>query len=424
MILSESLLYARQRQARKKPLAVGETCCPWKKITMKFTTATSTLEDTLSAGREVLGRVCADLDGSPDLAFLFITPQHAPQFEEVATMIDGELDASHLVGCTAEGVIGGGCEYERTPALTLWAAQLPGAKISSTHVRFEETADGYVFLGLPPLDTASGSPTSLLLLGEPLSFPTELLLAHMAEDNPGIPVIGGMASGARSPGENRLFWGSQLLVDGAIAVAVSGDVRVRPAVSQGCRPFGKSFIVTRSDGQLILELGGRPILEQLSEQLDLLSPYERTLARNLLIGVAIDATKRTHQHGDFLVRNVLGINQERGGLAITDSVRPGTTVQFHLRDAEAASEDLDLVLQRAIDDGSAPGGALIFSCNGRGQRLFSTPHHDAVHFQRTFSSLPLAGFFAAGELGPVEGQNFLHGYTASIALFESSRPTS
>ncbi|MGH9363065.1 MAG: FIST signal transduction protein, partial [Thermoanaerobaculia bacterium] len=199
----------------------------------------------------------------------------------------------------------------------------------------------------------------------------------------------------------------------------SGPIRVRPVVSQGCRPFGKHLVITRAEGNVIFDLGGRPALERLQEEIGGLTPREKELLKHgLHLGRAIDPTRSAFSRGDFLIRNVVGIDPAQGAVAITDHVRAGQTVQFHLRDAETASEDLDHLLQEAHRSGSKPRGALLFSCNGRGRYLFSRPDHDAGAVRRELGQIPLAGFFAAGELGPVGGRNFLHGFTASLALFE------
>ena len=387
---------------------------------MRIATATATQDDSLRAGREVVSKVQRGLEGArPDLAFLFLTPQHAPQLEEVVAAISKTLDSRNFIGCTAESVIGGSREHEREPAITLWAAHLPGVEVRSSHVRFDQTPDGTVLLGIPTVPADARQRTTMFLLAEPFSFSPDLFIDRLAEDHPGLSVIGGMASGAHSPGENRLFLGPEICVDGAVAVTVSGEIRVRSVVSQGCRPFGRSFVVTKTDRNFIVELGGKPALQKIHELAGEIPPLDRALLqRGLHLGVAIDASKREHRRGDFLVRSVVGVDQERGALAITDVVRAGQTVQFHLRDAASASEDLQLLLEEAANNGSTPSGALMFSCNGRGQRLFKIPDHDARTLTEQFADVPVAGFFAAGEFGPVGGQNFLHGFTASIALFE------
>jgi len=386
---------------------------------MLIVEATSTESDSTKAAERVVASVQKKLEGAPaDLAFVFLSHQHAPELEEAFEVIATRLKARHLVGCTAESVISGKTEHERRPAISLWAASMPRARIESAHISLEQTAEGFAFVGLPEIPDG---PASMILLPEPFSFPADELLKRLREDHPRLDVLGGMASAAHSPGENRLFCGAEVLVEGAAAVVISGGVRVRPLVSQGCRPFGKPFVVTKAEKNLIRELGGRPALEKLMAEIKELKPDERAmLDRGLHVGIAIDASKRNHQRGDFLVRNVLGASREDGSVAVADIVRPGTTIQFHLRDVETASEDLELLLRGLGTTGSKPAGALLFSCNGRGSRMFDVPSHDAACVARELGELPLAGFFAAGEIGPVGGENFLHGFTASLALFEDA----
>jgi small ligand-binding sensory domain FIST len=353
----------------------------------------------------------------PDLAVLFSSPHHFSDMSAIAREVSRVLSPGHLIGCTGESIIGGKVEYEGAPAVTLWAAGLPGTEVASGHIVYEETPHGFAFLGIPeiPLD-----PATLILLGDPFSFPADIFLQRSEQDYPELQIFGGMASGAMQPGRTHLISGSEVYSSGAVAAVLSGGVRVKPVVSQGCRPFGKHLVITKADQNVVLQLGGVPAFEKLKEQLRGLTPSERLLVRQgLHLGIAIDARKRSHGRGDFLVRNVIGVDQEKGGILVTDVVRAGQTVQFHLRDAETASEDLQILLKNARLQGAPPGGALLFSCNGRGSRLFDVPSHDARAIAGEFGDLPLAGFFAAGEVGPVGGKNFLHGFTASLALFEN-----
>ena len=232
--------------------------------------------------------------------------------------------------------------------------------------------------------------------------------------------MGGMASGGRGPGESRLLQGDQSPIEGAAGVLLQGPIPMRSIVSQGCRPIGQPMVITKGHGNIIEELGGQPPLVRLQQLWKSLSPRDQQLfQQGLHIGRVINEYKSEFQRGDFLVRNVLGLDRETGSLAITDAVRLGQTVQFHVRDAESADEDLRALLQTDRSANKArPGGALVFTCNGRGTRLFSAPHHDARAVRQEMGVLPLAGFFAQGELGPVGGQNFIHGFTASVVLFE------
>jgi small ligand-binding sensory domain FIST len=227
-----------------------------------------------------------------------------------------------------------------------------------------------------------------------------------------------MASGG-GPGENRLFLYDQMLDSGAIGVVVRGGPRVRTIVSQGCRPIGTPFVVTRADRNVIYELGGIPPLERLQKIYPELPPRDQQLVESgVHLGVAINEYQDTFNRGDFLIVNVHGADRTSGALATGGLMRVGQTVQFHIRDADTADEDLRHLLQQDQSPGASRRAALLFTCNGRGTRMFSIPHHDALAIQQVLGPLPLAGFFAQGELGPVGAKNYIHGFTASVVLFE------
>src|SRR5438034_1491256 len=264
------------------------------------------------------------------------------------------------------------------------------------------------------------SSASTLIIGEPFTTPVEALLGELRKRYPNGPAIGGMASGAHQPGGNRLIYNGQAVEEGTVGVAVTGAVCIRTVVSQGCRPIGDRFMITQADQNVIHELSGKPALECLREVFSLLSPAEQRQAeRALHLGVVIDEHKGQFERGDFLIRNLIGVDQKTGSLAVADYVRVGQTVQFQIRDGASASEDLRALLTGEREDTHAgdPIGALLFSCNGRGQRFFRTPHHDVTAVREKMGGIPVGGFFAMGEIGPVGGNNFLHGYTASVALF-------
>ena len=287
------------------------------------------------------------------------------------------------------------------------------------HLAFQRTPEGGAILGWPDaLLNAWPAPASMLLLGEPFTFPADYLLERMNEDHPGLAVAGGMASGASTPGESRLILGRQVFTEGAVAVLLSGAVRVRTVVSQGCRPIGKHFVITRSEQNVIYDLGGKPAVIQLHEVLVTLPTREQEMVRRgLHLGRVVSEYQDRFEQGDFLGRNVLGIDPETGAVVVGDYVRIGQTVKFHLRDWQTSRSPGNYWRRR----GTKPeerSAALSFTCNGRGTRMFPEPHHDATAIRNALGDIPLAGFFAAGELGPVAGKNFVHGFTASIALFE------
>lgn len=386
----------------------------------RFAAGLSTNDSFDAAFEEVVAQALGALEGPPHLAFVFASPHHAEELDGAADRLADALGTDSLVGCTGESIVGLDREIEQSPALSVWVASLPGAEIDSMHLRFERTADGGTLVGWP--DALGGDwpeDASLLVLGEPFTFPAELLLERTNEDRPGIPVIGGMASGAASPGENRLLLGRRTLRDGAVAVRISGGPRLTTLVSQGCRPIGKPFVVTRAERNVIYQLGGKPALDQLRELFHELPNHEqRMVQQGLHVGRVVSEYQDHFEQGDFLVRNVLAIQPNDGAVAIGDYVRAGQTVQFHIRDAQTADQELREMLARlAREPELVPRGALLFTCNGRGSRLFEQPHHDAGCIRGALGDIPLAGFFAQGEMGPVARQNFLHGFTASVAVF-------
>ncbi|MFO0951403.1 MAG: FIST N-terminal domain-containing protein [Isosphaeraceae bacterium] len=396
-----------------------------ERMAMKCVSALSTLSDSTAALDDVLARVRPAFGGeaggpsASDLAILFGSAHHAPAFGVIARTIRESGLARVVVGCTAESIVGDGLEVEGEPALALWAARLPGVTLRPFRLDY----DGSEVQGGEGLAEGPEG-RSLLLLADPFSFPTDVYLKELRTRAPALPVFGGMASASRTPRGNRIILGGEVYQDGAVAVEISGALRVRTVVSQGCRPIGRPMIVTRAERNIIREIGRRPALEVLRETFEGLSPEDQELVQEgLHIGRVINEYQESFHRGDFLVRNVLGAD-DSGGIAITDVIRVGQTIQFHVRDAASADEDLLSLLER--DRQSRPDskvvGGLLFTCNGRGTRLFPGPNHDAEMIQRLYGPMPVAGFFAMGEIGPVGGQNFVHGYTASLALFERPAP--
>jgi len=333
----------------------------------------------------------------------------------------GELiDADTLIGGTVEGVLAGSVERERGRAVVVWLARLPQAAIVPLALEYRQTPDGGSFVGWPSdVDKRWPDNATLLLLADPFSFPVDRLIAQIAEDHPGLPIVGGMLSGAAEPGRNVLVLNSHTYDSGAVGVLLGGGVRVRPIVSQGCRPIGRTFVITKAEENILIELGGKPALERLREVYGELEEGDRQLVRTSLhVGRVASEYQERFEQGDFLVRNVIGADPDSGVIAVGDTLRVGQTMQFHVRDAETAHADLTTLLAAYPSTQPAPIGGLVFTCNGRGSRLFSTPNHDAACLQEQFAGLPAAGFFAQGEIGPIGTQNCLHGFTASIALFE------
>jgi small ligand-binding sensory domain FIST len=389
---------------------------------MPFAAALSTIPHTTRALDEVCAAVQSALSGAPDLAFLFFSPHHGGAAEQLVQTIQSRLTPRCLLGCVGESIIGGAREIEQEPALSLWVAKwATPVEVTPFHLRLERTSEGLSLLGWPEaLMLATPERDVVLALGDPFSFPADHFLTQINEDAPGLRVLGGMASGVQAPGQCRLLMDDAVLDHGAVGLVLQGRVGLRTVVSQGCRPIGRPFVVTRADDNLILELGGKLALTALRELWATLTPAEQEqLRQGPHVGVVINEHREQFQRGDFLIRNLVGMDPHLGALAISDRVRAGQTVQFHVRDAATADEDLRALLQQdRAGHPTAPAAALVFSCNGRGTRLFPTPDHDATAVRAEAGAVPVAGFFAQGELGPVGGRNFLHGYTASVVLFE------
>jgi small ligand-binding sensory domain FIST len=366
---------------------------------------------------EAVGQVIESVGEEPDLAVLFVTTPHTGAMEDIVGAVRSLLRPRTLVGSTAGSVLGGAREVEEEPALVLWAGRLGGrgteTPVIPVRIDVVPSADGWELTSLP--GPAAQLPT-LLLLTDPFSFPADQFVDHLAETHPNLTVAGGMASSARAPGGNRLVLDGELFSDGAVGVLLDGATPVRNVVSQGCRPIGEPMVVTKGEGQVIYELAGKPALERLQELVAALSPEERALAANgLHLGRVINEQKVEFGRGDFLIRNVLGADREVGAIAVGDQVELGATIQFQVRDAESADEDLRTLMSEAT---GRANGALVFTCNGRGTHLFGMPDHDASLVSEHVGHGGLAGMFCAGELGPVGGRSFVHGFTASVVLFE------
>jgi len=377
----------------------------------RYAAALSLHPTPVEAVGEVAGEILDRFDGDrPDLLVAFASPHHVGAFEDMAGGLRKLLEPSVFVGGTAVSIAGGGREIEGAPALSIFAATFTHGRVSALALESLDTPDGMTILGWPDDVESAGT---LLMLADPYSFPMPDFLRLVNARAPELTIVGGIASAAAGPGGNRLVCNEQITTSGAVAVMLSEEIPVRPVVSQGCRPIGLPYTVTRAERNHIYELGGVSAMERLQELVVAADESERELMRSgLHVGLVVDEHKLDFARGDFLVRNLLGADQRNGAIAVGDAVQVGQTVQFHVRDAGAADEDLRVLLQKV--DGAA---ALLFTCNGRGTQMFTAPDHDTGLIERNLGPIPLAGAFCAGEIGPIGGRNFLHGFTASLAVF-------
>ena len=353
---------------------------------------------------------------SADLVVVFASGQHLAAPEATLEGVHEALLPERVIGCGAGGVLGDSREIEGGTAVVVWAAALDGGRAEPFHAEAQRLEDGVAISGIPDLDGAS----AVVLLPDPYSFPTDGLLRDLAERAPGVPIVGGISSARTLDGAGALFYGEQLLESGAVGVRLD-DVDVLPCVSQGAAPLGPEMTITGAEGHVITSLAGLPALDKVREVVEGLDDHERDMiAHGLLVGIVTEPAKPEYGRGDFLVRGLLGADPNAGTVAVGATVEEGQVIRLHARDAESADADLEESLDlrtRALEGDAA--GALVFTCNGRGRAMFEEPDHDAGALDRALAGAPAAGFFAAGEIGPVGGESHLHGFTATVAIFRA-----
>lgn len=382
-------------------------------MSIRVGAALSTLEVADRAAHEAAKRAIDSIEGkSPDIAFVFFSQHHLDDLQSVIAEIAAEAPRAQLLGATTQAVIGEGQEIEEGPALSILMAHLGGASFETFEVSLEETPDGQAIVGFPLIGReAAGA----VLIADPYTFPAAALLQGLGGDHPNLPIVGGMTSGA-PPGKRSLIRNDRIRHHGAVGAIFGRPLEMTPVVSQGCKPIGAPLVITDAERNVVRELGGRPPVERLREIAARLGPEDQALIqKGLHIGIVIDEYNSDPTIGDFLVRAVIQANLSDGSMAIGDYVSVGQTVQFHLSDASSADEDLRRTLASRAP--ARPGGALVFTCNGRGRNLFDAPHHDAQAIESAWGSIPVAGMFCEGEIGPVGGRNFIHGFTSSLAVF-------
>ncbi|MEK9630086.1 MAG: FIST N-terminal domain-containing protein [Nitrospinota bacterium] len=396
---------------------------------MKWVSALSKLTDIDAAVEEACANIKNQLgQDEADLTVIFVSPQYREFYDKVPDLINRYFKPGTLFGCSGGGIIGNGEEAEQQAAFSMTCATLPGVKIQTI---YSETTE------LPDQDTSPSvwrewlkvnieDNPHFVFLADPFSFRGDEFLAGVDFAYPNSKKVGGLASGAQSPGGNALYLGDKIYQNGLIGIALSGDIEVDTIVAQGCRPIGEPMKITDCQETLLKELNGKPTLEVLQEVNETLSDSDKQLLQtSLFLGIEMDPMKDDPKQGDFLIRNLMGVDRESGALAIGALLRTGQLVQFHLRDKKMSAEDLDVMLTRYLSQGQAENasGALLFSCLGRGQYLYGEANHDSNMFRNKLGEIPLGGFFCNGEIGPVGNTTFLHGYTSSFGIFRKSNRT-
>ncbi|MGK7911534.1 MAG: FIST N-terminal domain-containing protein [Synechococcus sp.] len=362
-----------------------------------------------------------------DLAILFVSASFASDYPRIAPLLQGLLPAGTVaIGCSGGGIVGDSQEVEDSPAISLTLARLPGVEVRPFHI----TGDALPDLDSPPehwqqlLGVSGQASPHFVLLADAFSSRITELLQGLDFAFPNATTVGGLASGGQTSGGNALFVNGELHREGAVGVALSGNISVEAVVAQGCRPIGQAMQVSQAERNVVLQLDEQSPLMALQNMVKTLSEADRQLVRtSLFAGMVMDEFKETLEPGDFLIRNIIGIDPRTGALAVGDRLRSGQRLQFHLRDKQTSNEDLHAVLRRyrqeRMERGLAlmPAGALMFSCLGRGEYLYGEPNHDTQVLEESLGAVPMGGFFCNGEIGPVSGSTFLHGYTSVFALF-------
>ena len=368
---------------------------------------------------------CADeVDSDPDLVVVFVSPHFEGVLDLVPSLIRTHIGDSVTLGCLGGGVIGAGREIEGRPGVAISTALFHDVGIVPFYIQEEILPDGDAspdaWETLVGVECSSGP--SLMMLTSPFNFDTDKLIAGLDFAFPSSPKIGGIASGSTGTGQNLLFDGNHVYDQGALGIALKGNVTIDTVVAQGCRPIGDAMQITACQGNVLYELDGDSPIDILNVLYRNLGKRDQQLAlHSLFIGMVMDPFNDDPKLGDFLIRNILGADKDQGALAISQMLSDGQTVQFHLRDAEASSDDLDAMLTKYATEKPIyeETGAMLFSCLGRGEYLYGRPDHDTDMFREKINAMPLTGFFCNGEIGPVGGTTFMHGYTSSFGIFRS-----
>ncbi|NEQ32661.1 MAG: hypothetical protein F6K04_16930 [Leptolyngbya sp. SIO4C5] len=403
--------------------------------TMKWASALSTRPSLEAAVAEVAAQAQERLQAQPDLALVFISAAFASEFSRLMPLLQEQLDVPIWLGCSGGGVIGTSAEGEAVeaegqPALSLSLASLPGVTLQSFHCSSEDLPD----LDSPPdrwselIGVDPQTQPHFILMADPFSAGINDLLQGLDFAYPGAVKVGGLASIGSINRSCGLFCGGELIEEGVVGVALSGNVVLDAIVAQGCRPIGQPYRVAEGEKNILLkletdsDLGTASLktpMDVLQELFQSLDEADRELAQHsLFIGVEQSGFKPNLERGDFLIRNLIGVDPKVGAIAIGDRVRPGQRIQFHLRDAQTSADDLRMLLDRyqSQHEKAQAAGALMFACMGRGAGLYEEANFDSGLFNRYFEQIPLSGFFCGGEIGPIGGTTFLHGYTSVFGI--------
>ncbi len=392
---------------------------------MKWASSISEDEDLKTATQTACAEIKKKLGKqSPDIVFVFVSPQHHSHWDKLPIWIAEALSPNCLIGCSGGGVIGKGEEIERRTSLAITAAILPDVKVTPIHFKNDALptlkSDRKIWERL--MGVSFSENPNFILLPEPFSFDLPILLSGLDFAFPWSKKLGGVASGGQEAGSNVLFLNDKVHREGMVGIALSGNIVVDALVAQGCKPIAQTMTVTECAGNQIESIDGKAPFDVLKKVYEDLSHEDQHLFKTaLFVGLGMHEGQEVYQKGDFLIRNIIGVNPEGGGLAIGALPKKGQVLQFHVRDAETSAHDLEIMLEDYVEDvGTVHNqGALLFSCMGRGFHLYGKPNHDSELFLKHVGAIPLGGFFGNGEIGPVHGKTYLHGYSSAFGIFRA-----
>jgi small ligand-binding sensory domain FIST len=362
-----------------------------------------------------------EVGGKASLGFVFASADYKPMLPDFLELVQLHAHIPLMIGGSSSGLIGVDREAEESTGFSLLLLHLPETQFHVCHLTPEQVEeaesdeDWHRLTGVQP-----GEVDAWIAVADPYGFPVEPWLNDWHEAYPGVPVIGGLVSSGSAQAEDVFVFHNReaLPPSGLVLVGLKGGVTVRPLLSQGCRPIGEPLTVTGANNNLVLGLGGKPAYAALAEAFESLSDADKAHAQgNLFAGLASSEYLEDFKQGDFLIRTILGADANTGAVALGAFPRVGQTLQWQLRDRESAEADLQEHLAELQKQTPPPFASLVFACTGRGVDLFGGPGHDAHALAQSFGPIPSAGLFCNGEIGPVAGHNFVHGYTLSAALF-------
>jgi len=355
------------------------------------------------------------------LGLVFMAPKFFPHAQATLEILRVHAQIPLLAGCSGTGLVAGDSELEDNPGLALALYHLPGAKLKAARFT-QEQVQAVTGTDYWPAETgAAPLPThGWLAFLDPFTMDCERWLRDFDEAYAPRPIVGGLASGDPGEQNSQIYLNGEVFNEGGVAIAVGGEVTLAGVIAQGCTPIGETWTLTGVERNIIHGIANRRAYDVLADTWKgLTTDEQRKTQGNLFIGLVINEYLDDFHRGDFLVRNLLGADPNTGAIAVGALPRTGQIMQFQRRDATAASLDMAELLARAKHDlaGATILGGCLCCCNGRGKNLFETPSHDARMVQQQLGPFGLAGFFCNGEIGPVGDRNFLHGHTASLALF-------